>query len=238
MSLVRVLAVVIGLLLVLTGAALITGAVTILNADQSDDFFVSDQNRMERESFAITGDSDVMDEAPAWFVDWFSDVVDVRIAATSSTGGALFVGIADTSDVQTYLADVTYDEVTRLDLDPFDADYRTYEGASTPAAPGAQGFWVASVEGPATQTLDWSVESGTWSVVIMNADAARGVSADVVMGVKMENINTFMWIGFGAGVVLALVGLGIFLAGIQSPRPRYVQQPPAPLDRDEHVART
>lgn len=241
MRLGRVFAVLFGLLFLLVAAALITGAVTILNADQdADDFFVSDAYRLERASFAITGDSDVLDEAPAWFVDWFTDVVDMRIAATSSTGGDLFVGIADTADVEAYLTDVAYDEVTHLDLDPFEVDYQSTEGTSTPAAPGGQGFWVASVEGPATQTLDWAVESGTWSVVVMNPDVTRWVSADVVLGVRMENINTFMWIGFGAGVVLALSGLAMFFGGLRSPRERYVEPPVATGtgDREEHVTRT
>ena len=241
MRLGRVFAVLFGLLFLLIAAALIAGAVTILNADQdSDDFFVSDTYRLEKASFAITGDSDVLDEAPAWFVDWFTDVVDLRIAASSSTGGDLFVGIADTADVEAYLTDVAHDEVTRLDLDPFEVDYQSTEGASAPAVPGGLGLWVASVEGAGTQTLDWSVESGTWSVVVMNADAARSVSTDVVFGVRMENINTFMWIGFGAGLVLALTGLAIFFGGLRSPRERYAR-PPDPTasgDREEHVTRT
>lgn len=221
MSIGRVSAIAFGLLLTLFSAALITGSVRILNADQdAEDFFVSDDYRMERPSFAITGDSDVIDDAPAWFVDWFGDVVDVRITATSSTGGDLFVGIADTSDVQAYLTDVAYDEVTRLDIDPLDADYRAHEGASTPALPGTQGFWVASAEGPATQMLDWSVESGTWSVVVMNADATRSVSADVVMGVRMENIDTFTWIGLGAGLVLGLAGLALVFGAFRSSQGR------------------
>lgn len=214
----KVFAVLSGFLVLLIAAALIAGAFAILNADQdSDEFFVSDANRLERTSSAITGDSDVIDEAPTWFVDWFTDVVDLRIGATSSTGGDLFVGIANTADVDSYLEGVAHDEVIKLDMDPFEVDYRSTEGTTLAAVPGAQGFWVASVEGPGNQNLDWSVESGTWSVVVMNADAASGVSADVVFGVKVANIATYMWIGFGLGAVLALIGLTIFFTGIRSP---------------------
>jgi hypothetical protein len=237
----RVFAVVSGLLVLLIAAALIAGAFAILNAEQdSDDFFVSDTYRLERASFAITGDSDVLNEAPAWFVDWFADVVDVRVAVSSSTGGDLFVGVASTAEVEAYLANVAYDEVTRLDLDPFQVDYQPSEGSSTPVVPGGQGFWVASAEGSGTQRLDWSVESGTWSVVVVNADAARWVSADLVLGVRMENINTFMWIGFGAGLVPALLGLAAVFGGIRSPR--VLRVPPAAArstaDGDEHVTHT
>ena len=227
-----------GLLLLLIAAALIAGGFTILNADQdADDFFVSDTNRLERTSFAITGDSDVIDEAPTWFVDWFTDVVDLRIAGTSSTGGDLFMGIANTAEVEAYLAGVAHDEVIKLDMDPFEADYQSTEGTSAPAVPGEQGFWVASVAGPGSQNLDWSIESGTWSVVVMNADATSGVSTDVAFGVKVENVNTFMWIGFGAGLVLGLLGLAAFFGGISSPRRRYVTPPTerGTADQDERV---
>jgi len=56
----------------------------------------------------------------------------------------------------------------------------------------------------------------------------------------MENLNTFMWIGFGAGLVLALAGLAMLLGGILSPRERYVPAPATPVtaDREEHIART
>ena len=224
----RVFTLLFAVLVLLIAAALITGAITILNADQdADDFFVSDAYRLERASFAITGDSDVIDEAPTWFVDWFTDVVDLRIAATSSTGGELFMGIADTEDAHTYLTGVAHDEVTKLDLDPFEVDYETSDGTATPSAPSGQEFWVASADGPGTQTLDWSVESGTWSVVVMNADAARWVSADVVFGVKVENVDTFMWIGFGLGAALALAGLAMFFGGMRSPTDRYIPPPDA-----------
>lgn len=234
----RVFALMFGFFVLLIAAALIAGAITILNADQdADDFFVSDAYRLERASFAITGDSDVIDEAPTWFVDWFTDVVDLRIAATSSTGGDLFLGIADTADVDTYLTGVAYDEVIKLDLDPFDVDYQSTEGTSAPALPSEQGFWVASAAGPGNQSLDWSIESGTWSVVVMNADAARWVSADVVFGVKVENIATFMWIGFGLGGALALAGLAMFFGGLSSRRNVYVQPPVATesVDQEEHT---
>jgi len=221
-----------GLLFILVGAALIAGVVAIFTADQDDDdFFVSDVSALETTSFAITGDMDILDEAPARFVDWFTDVVDVRMTAISSVDGDLFIGVADTADVDGYLADVAYDEVTRLDLNPFEVDYRSHEGAAEPAAPGTQTFWVASVEGSGQQTLDWAVESGTWSVVVMDADAGRGVSADTVFGGKVENIVIFMWIAFGLGLVLGLTGLAMLWVGIRNPRgPQAppLAAPPAP----------
>jgi hypothetical protein len=60
---------------------------------------------------------------------------------------------------------------------------------------------------------------------MMNTDAARWVSADVVLGVRMENISTFIWIGVGAGSGLALTGLALFFGGLRGPRKRYARPP-------------
>jgi hypothetical protein len=43
--------------------------------------------------------------------------------------------------------------------------------------------------------------------------------------VKVENVNTYMWSGFGAGLVLGLLGLAAFFGGIRSPRERYIPPP-------------
>ena len=87
MSIGKILAVIFGALLLLMAAAFIAGAFTIANADQDvDDFFVSEANRLETGSYAIVVDSVVVDEAPSWVFDRLTDVLDVRIAATSSAG--------------------------------------------------------------------------------------------------------------------------------------------------------
>ena len=242
MSIGKIFAVVFGALLLLVAAASIAGALVIVNADQdTDDFFVSDANRLESGSSAIVVDSVVVDEAPSWAFDWLADVLDVRITATSSTGGGLFMGMADSADVEAYLDGVAYDEVITLDLDPVEVDYQSHAGTTVLAVPGEQGFWVSSAEGATTQTLDWVIESGTWSFVLANADAGNGVSADVVFGVKVANITTVMWVGFGIGLILGLLGLALLIGGLRSPREPRTPSAPLPVasaDRQEPVART
>jgi hypothetical protein len=226
MSIGKILAVIFGALLLLLAAAVVAGGFTIANADQdADDFFVSEANRLETGSYAIVVDSVVVDEGPSWVFDWVTDVLDVRIAATSSTGDELFMGMADSADVEAYLAGVAYDEAITLDWDPVEVDYRSHAGTAALAVPGEQGFWVASAEGAGTQTLDWVIESGTWSFLLANADAGSGVSADLVFGVRIANITTVMWVVFGIGLILAFIGLALLIAGLRSPRE---QQTPPP----------
>lgn len=230
MSIGKILAVIFGALLLLVAAAVFAGGLVIANADQdANDFFVSDSNRLETGSYAIVVDSVEVDEAPSWVVDWLTNVLDVRIAATSTTGDDLFMGMGDSADVEAYLEGVAYDEVISLDLDPVEVEYREHAGTAVLAVPGDQGFWVASAEGPVTRTLDWVIEPGTWSFVLTNADAATGVSADIVTGVKVANITTLMWVLFGIGMVLALIGLALLIGGLRSPRQ---PQTPSPLPAD------
>jgi hypothetical protein len=227
MSIGKILSVIFGALLLLVAAAFFAGALLIANADQdADDFFVSEANRLETVSYAIVVDSVVVDEGPSWVFDWLTDVLDVRIAATSSTGDDLFMGMADSADVEAYLAGVAYDEVITLELDPVKVDYRSHAGTAALAVPGEQGFWVVSAEGAGTQTLNWVIESGTWSFLLANADAGSGVSADLVFGVQVENITTVMWVGFGIGLILALLGLALLIGGLRSRREQQTPPPP------------
>ncbi len=59
-------------------------------------------------------------------------------------------------------------------------------GGAPAEPPGTQRFWAASAQGPGVQRLEWELESGRWAVVVMNADASRGVGADVSVGVKVD----------------------------------------------------
>ena len=97
------------------------------------------------------------------------------------------MGIAPAEAVAGYLDGVAHDEITDWDSradDIVDVVYTRNDGTTDPAAPGTQDFWVASVSGSGEQNLDWTIESGEWALVIMNADGSPEVSADVRFGVR------------------------------------------------------
>jgi len=83
-----------------------------------------------------------------------------------------------------------------------------HEGTGTLGAPGAERFWATSVAGTELQTLDWTVEPGDWTAVIMNADASSGVTAELVSGARASNIDTIAWTKITIGLI-ALVGGGL-----------------------------
>jgi hypothetical protein len=54
--------------------------------------------------------------------------------------------------------------------------------------------------------LDWSLETGNWSVVVMNADASAGIDATLVFGAKISNLILLAWIGLALGVLFVAGG--------------------------------
>ena len=135
---------------------------------------------------------------------------DVRVEGVAAGSGALFMGIGPADAVAGYLDGVAHDEITEWDSTQDDIEnvvYTRNEGATDPAAPGTEGFWVASVSGSGEQALDWTIERGEWALVIMNADGSPDVSADVRFGVATLSVL------FPIGLASLAVGLVALISG-------------------------
>lgn len=142
---------------------------------------------------------------------------DVRVEVVSTGSAPLFMGIAPADEVAAYLDGVAHDEITEWDSmadDIVEVVYTTNEGTTDPVTPDTLGFWVASVSGSGEQNLDWTIESGEWALVIMNADGSPGVSADVRFGVT--TLSVLFPIGLASLVVglVALVGGGRLVTSV------------------------
>jgi len=204
----RAVRIIFGILGLLVGAAAITGALLALDEDRdSDGFFVSDAHRLQRSSFAIASEGvEVLVDAPGWVADRLTDPVDVRATGSSNIGSDLFLGIGAASDVEAFLSGAAYDEVDSIEFEGTDIDYVHHGGTGSPGAPGAESFWIASVEGSGIQTLDWSIEQGQWTIVVMNADGSAGVDASLVFGARLSNFLWVAWGVFAFGLVSMLGG--------------------------------
>ncbi|HEU4449038.1 MAG TPA: DUF4389 domain-containing protein [Gaiellaceae bacterium] len=226
--------------LVAIGFLVAGGALLWLHQTQRDDdgYFTSSTERFESDGFALTSDGfDIASEASAEDApDWLLDegrLATVRVRAEAAEGGETFVGIGPEEDVGAYLEGVPYDEVEDVDLDPFRADYRSVDGTGEPEPPGEQAFWAVSASGPGTQEVEWPLEEGRWAILVMNADAARGVAVDLDLGAK---VSFLVWLAIGlliAGALLLAVGALMIALGA---RPRGGEEveaapavPPAPL---------
>jgi hypothetical protein len=142
--------------------------------------------------------------------EFISTPDDVRVEGVAAGSETLFMGIAPADAVAGYLDGVAHDEITDWDStqdDITEVVYARNEGTTEPAAPETKDFWVASVSGSGEQTLDWTIESGEWALVIMNADGSPGVSADVRFGVATPSVL------FPIGLASLIVGLVALVGG-------------------------
>jgi len=221
----RVALIVVGALLVLVGLGVLAGGGAALWASSladDDGFITSDEVRLDTATRALTA-SDISSEAPGWLVD--DDAFSVRLAAESvGPSRSIFVGIARAEDVDAYLEGVGRAEVEDVDYPSLDVRYEVTPGPRRPEAPGDQTFWETSSSGLGRQVVEWPLRAGTWSVVVMNADASRGVVVEADAGAKVGLLLPF-GIGLLVGGVLLLGGGGamIFL-GARS-RPKDVSAP-------------
>jgi hypothetical protein len=126
----------------------------------------------------------------------------IKAKATSNDSAKpIFIGIARSSDLSDYLSGVSYDEVTSFTSIPPRLEFRHFSGNTVPPPPTTRTFWVTSTSGIGTQSLQWNVISGSYSLVLMNADGSASLDADVSVGIRLPQ-------------VLHVIGLGILIGGI------------------------
>ena len=226
MSAGRVVLIVLGGIGVLFGLALMAGGGFLLWADRTqrdDGYLTTPTERFATPSYALTRTRLEVDTNGAGWVlneSWFGKI---RIRGESSDHKTLFIGIGPAAEVSKYLGDVAHANVQDLDFDPFRATYLPITGGAPEGPPTNQGFWAASASGVGTQTLTWKVQDGDWSVVLMNADGSRGVSADIDLGAKLSFL---LWVAVGVligGVLVTAGSTGLIVLAARKPRP-----PPAP----------
>ena len=145
------------------------------------------------------------------------DLGKVRLEVESRNDKPVFVGIARTSDVDNYLAGVSHTTVTDVDTSPFDADYDDHAGDRRPVAPADSHIWAASEHGSGKQTLNWEIEDGDYSVVVMNADGSSGVDADVSTGANIPFLDEIGWSALGSGGFVLVIGIALLVTGIRRP---------------------
>jgi hypothetical protein len=210
-------ALVIGALLVLVSLVLVGAGGTALWADRTHrdaaGYLTSDVEDFSSSGSAlVTEPADLGSPGTGWlYSPTLLDSVRIRVTPSSS-GSPLFVGIGPSADVDRYLAGVGHTHISDFWTNKVEA----IDGGAPASAPGTQDFWVASVTGPGAQTLMWDAADGSWTVVVMNADARPGIHVAADLGGR---IPALPWIAFGvlvAGTVF-LVGGALLIAGAIRP---------------------
>jgi hypothetical protein len=163
-------------------------------------YFSAKAHRYQTHTRAIATESiTVGSYVPTWLAG--------KVRLDISGDKPLFVGIAPKATADAYLARIEHTQATDLGLDPFKVTYVDHPGTVDPGRPASEPFWAAAVSGTSSP-LTWKLRSGTWSIVVMNADGSRGVAATIGVGVK---VLALLWAGIGlslfGGALLVTAGL-------------------------------
>ena len=220
----RIALIVTGAITALVATALVLGGTLALYGEvekDDDGYLTTEAHRFSADTRALATENLDLDFGGGDWVVEPGDLGKVRLEAESRDGKELFVGIARTSDVERYLGGVPHTTVHDVEAGPFDsfgADYTRHAGQGRPASPEHADIWAASNLGTGAQTVDWQVEDGDWSVVVMNADGSLGVDADVSAGADVPFLNELGWAALGSGSFALIVGIGLIVLAVRRPR--------------------
>ncbi|MET4059292.1 hypothetical protein ABIB35_000823 [Arthrobacter sp. UYP6] len=209
----KIIMLVVGSLLILIGLGLAAGAaaVGVLNARQGDNrFFSVPEETYAVDSYALTVPEIEVDQG----VTSADEVATLRVQGVATDAGQeLFLGIGPRSAVDRYLLDVQHSELQRVNFSPFRAYYLEMEGSDSPAPPGEQDFWAVTSSGSGQQSLEWNLDQGDWTVVVMNADGSRPVAADLQMGVRSDFLQPVTWALLISSIVFLVAGIALVVIG-------------------------
>jgi hypothetical protein len=214
----RIALIVTGTIASLLATALVAGGAIALWGDSQKDgdgYLTTNTHRFEDSTRALATENLDMNLGDADWLAQPNDLGKVKVTAESKDGKSLFVGIARTSDVEDYLGGVPYTTVDDIEASPFSADYTRHGGQRHPVSPEHAGIWVASNQGTGEQSVDWDIEDGDYSVVVMNADGSLGVDADVSAGANVPFLDELGWSAIGSGVFALLIGISLLTMGVR-----------------------
>lgn len=137
-------------------------------------------------------------------------------ADVTSDRGSLFIGIAPTEEVASYLAGVPVDQVTKLNVPGGELTTRSVAGNRTPEPPAGQPFWVAKAGGGPAESLEWTLDRGEWTFVVMNADGAAGIDVRGTATVNLPALGTATIVALALGIPALVAGILLIVSALRS----------------------
>jgi Domain of unknown function (DUF4389) len=211
----RVVSVVAGSILLVTGTGLLAGGAGVLWADQVNrqgGYVTSASNTYTTAGHALVSDTV---RIPGNGLDKLGSqlVGKVRIRVTAADPSRpVFVGIAPARAVTAYLSGAAYTTVRNIGSASTEL---TTSGSAVPAAPASMAIWTASAGGTGTQTLVRNITAGNWDLVVMNPDSSAGLTVRADIGATAPVLS---WVAgglLGAGVLLLAAGVLLILIPIR-----------------------
>jgi hypothetical protein len=232
LPIIQIISIFFGGVIVIAGLGILMGGTAVTwvqrGFSDADGFITSRDVRFYSDSYAFIIrelNIEIDDNIPDYF--WRprpSDFITVRLVGTSNDlSKEAFIGIAREADARMYLGDVEYDTVSDFDWD-FNPQrethpqiqYNLHQGTAPSGPPTLHSFWVAHATGLGTQTLRWEPTSGSFWIIVMNADGSKGVDLDMRFGAKVPVLRT-VGNGLIAGglITLAIGGLIIYYGALR-----------------------
>ncbi len=202
----RVVALVLGSVLLLVSIPVLLGGAAVLAADRTertDGYLISPAETFAGAGHALVSERIDVSTGADW-VPLSAALGTARIqVAASDPADAVFIGIAPADDLSAYLDGVERTVIDDLGVDA--APGTLVPGGEPSGPPGDQDFWTTWAEGPGTQQLTWEPAQGNWMLVVMNADGSPGISVDARIGATLPALD-----GLARGLIVSgLVGLAI-----------------------------
>jgi hypothetical protein len=221
-----IVALILGSLLLLASAGIATGGVTlaVANATARDDggYLMSDQRFLTTDTYAITSTNLRLAEGTPDAIpeQW---VGTAKVQVTTRGDAPTFLGVAATRDAESYLRGVGHATVVDVPRWPAGPVYRTTPGSAPQTRPSDVDIWVAETSGTGTQSVTFPLERGDWTVVLMNANGAAGVSGDLAVGATVPALRWLVAILLSVGGTGLVIGALLVIAAVMraSRSPRY-----------------
>jgi hypothetical protein len=217
----RLVALILGILLLLPALGLLAGGGVLLWADRShrtDGFLTSGSESFTSSGYALTSERIHLATGPSW-LPLSAALGKARLQVTGvDPGRAVFVGIAPVAAVDGYLSGVHHTLVKDIGSTVGPDAQVTIPGGAPSGPPTEQTFWTAQVSGTGRQQLTWTPAQGDWSLVVMNADGSPGVSIQARIGASAPGLTRLAWVLLGGGLLLTLVAVLLVVVGARRPR--------------------
>ncbi len=213
----RIVALVIGCLLLLPGLGLLFGGgilgLAYATGRNDSGYFQSSVTALRTPTEAITAQTPTLTTDLAtstWLYDTLDTDLRLRVTPADSDA-ATFIGIGPVADVDAYLRGVAHEDIVGLTRGT--PVFRTNGGVSEIGPPADQTFWATATQGTGPQELSWHPTDGPWAVVIMNADGSPGIAVAATVEIKagflLPLTVTMLIVGLlTTGGALALIIIG------------------------------
>jgi hypothetical protein len=212
----RVTALVVGAagLIVSVGLAGAGGVLAYADTAMRDSggYVMSDSVRLSTQTYALTSANVELHAADVFRTIPADAIGDVKITVTAGSQEPVFVGIAPTRTVQSYLHGVARAQLRSLSGDA--AAYTTLSGTAPTRPPGEALSWAAQSAGTGTHSLVWPVEAGDWTVVVMNADRSAGVDAAIAYGATVPALRWLVPLLLALGATGLLVAIALLVGAV------------------------